>query len=621
MWGRARRGIISFNDGSRDNIDTSSTEFLAGSVVGGVATALLTFGTGGLASSIGKAAGDAARAAGATQRGIMLAESAAAEASWAGIAMKGFNGVQAVGSGINASEALAAGRFIDALGAAGGTLVGAIGMRRGMLNPCVMAGTERAIFEFGMLTMGVTGIGTGIQRAGFGVAEKSILGVLEGFSGLVMSKMALHSLAQACFAAGTPVETADGSILVEDVRVGDKLLARSEFDPAGEARPRAVEEVFVRFGAVWRLAVGGRDVFTTPEHPFFEAAKGWVPCQELAVGDRLRCRDGSWVAVGAVEDTGRWDTVYNFRIAEDHTYFVGCPEWGFGVWAHNATYSDVDARTARQLNDRIEFIAQLKEDLAGGNTKATKGLSTRDEAARQLVKSSRKERSPYEGYIPAEFIEENQAAHSAIRKLVGDFGSDVLIALENGGALHTDVLLDAVPGLARRELVPKIAEGVGAGKTDWDVYRAVVRGAAERGEKITLIDTFFDGGSSASMRDNAVAILAQVAASGNMDARLQMHLLREVIGYEKSGARLLATGGPIRSEFMVPGATHPAEVFQHPVRMVLGEDVPRVYSTTGTEGLPIFGSDGRVIRAVEPGAAGVPATTRQAFFALMNGRV
>ena len=114
------------------------------------------------------------------------------------------------------------------------------------------------------------------------------------------------------------------------------MLARSEFDPSGAAVPRAVEEVFVRFGAVWRLAVGGRDVFTTPEHPFFEAAKGWVPCQELAAGDRLLCRDGSWVAVGAVEDTGRWETVYNFRIAEDHTYFVGCPEWGFGVWAHNS---------------------------------------------------------------------------------------------------------------------------------------------------------------------------------------------------------------------------------------------------------------------------------------------
>ena len=27
--------------------------------------------------------------------------------------------------------------------------------------------------------------------------------------------------------------------------------------------------------------------------------------------------------------------VYNLRVADWHTYFVGCGEWGFSVWAHN----------------------------------------------------------------------------------------------------------------------------------------------------------------------------------------------------------------------------------------------------------------------------------------------
>ena len=31
-------------------------------------------------------------------------------------------------------------------------------------------------------------------------------------------------------------------------------------------------------------------------------------------------------------------TVYNLRIEEYHTYFVGSAEWGFSVWAHNADY-------------------------------------------------------------------------------------------------------------------------------------------------------------------------------------------------------------------------------------------------------------------------------------------
>ena len=31
-------------------------------------------------------------------------------------------------------------------------------------------------------------------------------------------------------------------------------------------------------------------------------------------------------------------TVYNLRVADYHTYFVGSREWGFSVWAHHANY-------------------------------------------------------------------------------------------------------------------------------------------------------------------------------------------------------------------------------------------------------------------------------------------
>lgn len=40
----------------------------------------------------------------------------------------------------------------------------------------------------------------------------------------------------------------------------------------------------------------------------------------------------------AVEDlcaTGEYERVYNLRIADYHTYFVGDWDWGFSVWSHN----------------------------------------------------------------------------------------------------------------------------------------------------------------------------------------------------------------------------------------------------------------------------------------------
>ena len=62
---------------------------------------------------------------------------------------------------------------------------------------------------------------------------------------------------------------------------------------------------------------------------------GWLATSALQAGDELRLEGPGWIRVDSVEDTGRYETVYNLRVADFHTYFVGCEEWRFGVWAHN----------------------------------------------------------------------------------------------------------------------------------------------------------------------------------------------------------------------------------------------------------------------------------------------
>ena len=99
-----------------------------------------------------------------------------------------------------------------------------------------------------------------------------------------------------------------------------------------------MEEVFVREGLICLLTVRGRTIRSTSEHPFFVDGKGWTPLNRIAAGERIGTEAGEWVTVDAVDETGEWETVYNFRVADHHTYFVGCDEWGFSVWAHNADY-------------------------------------------------------------------------------------------------------------------------------------------------------------------------------------------------------------------------------------------------------------------------------------------
>jgi len=81
--------------------------------------------------------------------------------------------------------------------------------------------------------------------------------------------------------------------------------------------------------------VGGQVIRTTALHPFWVSGKGWLGAGELQPGDLLLSHDGQRVTVEEVFDSGEFETVYNLRVSEHHTYFVGGKAWGFSVWAHN----------------------------------------------------------------------------------------------------------------------------------------------------------------------------------------------------------------------------------------------------------------------------------------------
>jgi len=65
---------------------------------------------------------------------------------------------------------------------------------------------------------------------------------------------------------------------------------------------------------------------------------GWVRAGDLVPGDHLLGEDGQEVAVESIRQTEDYEKVYNLRVADNHTYFVGGDGWGFNVWVHNANY-------------------------------------------------------------------------------------------------------------------------------------------------------------------------------------------------------------------------------------------------------------------------------------------
>jgi RHS repeat-associated protein len=183
-----------------------------------------------------------------------------------------------------------------------------------------------------------------------------------------------------CFVAGTPLLTPEGDKRIEQFRPGDRIVSRPERNCEAPVEVKLVEEVFERVAPVLQLEVGGRTIRTTAEHPFFVRGKGWQCAEELKPRDELSSHDGQWVTVEAVTDLTEVATVYNLRVSDYHTYFVGSREWGFSVWAHNINCADV-WRALGRTGEIPEASRQVLSDVvaainSGNRTEAARLLRT-----------------------------------------------------------------------------------------------------------------------------------------------------------------------------------------------------------------------------------------------------
>ena len=120
-----------------------------------------------------------------------------------------------------------------------------------------------------------------------------------------------------CFVAGTLICTVDGEVPIEDIQVGDYVLA--ENPDTGEIDYKPVLETYEHdtYDVVY-LTIDGEEFITTEGHPFYTLERGFVKAGELRYSDTLVDAKGN--------------KLYLEKKNEDyHTYFVG----ENGVLVHN----------------------------------------------------------------------------------------------------------------------------------------------------------------------------------------------------------------------------------------------------------------------------------------------
>lgn len=188
------------------------------------------------------------------------------------------------------------------------------------------------------------------QAALEGMGDGALTGAITGAIQGGMSGYANHLRYGSCFVAGTLVATATGYVAIEKIRAGDLVWAWDE--ETGDVALKSVVETYINETTeLTHIFVSGEEIVATPTHPFYCPVKGWTDAAHLRAGDILVLVNGEYVVVEKVQHELLESPVkvYNFQVADYHTYYVS----DNGVLVHNSCVKQPGTYEISTSNDQV----------------------------------------------------------------------------------------------------------------------------------------------------------------------------------------------------------------------------------------------------------------------------
>lgn len=130
-----------------------------------------------------------------------------------------------------------------------------------------------------------------------------------------------------CFVEGTLVETVQGLKPIEDIKVGDFVLAYDEQTSSLQAehvtgliRPQPKPTYALQF----KGPHGEVDAFrATADHPWYTTSHHWVHTADLKAGDTIETATGEAFTLASVKLSGKVERTYNLEVMGLHSFLVG----------------------------------------------------------------------------------------------------------------------------------------------------------------------------------------------------------------------------------------------------------------------------------------------------------
>ena len=197
------------------------------------------------------------------------------------------------------------------------------------------------------------------------------------------SNVQVKLLTHNCFLADTQIATPFGSVAVQDIQPGDKVLSFDE--ETNEQIEGTVNQILkAKTSSYIKLSFdNGQSISTTKSHPYFVEGRGWIKAQSLLKGDVCKLRNGDTCKVESVESFKGDYIIYNLHgVTPAHTFFAN------DVLVHNKCFvAGTDITLANGDHKNIENVVVGEEVLTYNEETGTTEAGTVGELKQHEVDS------------------------------------------------------------------------------------------------------------------------------------------------------------------------------------------------------------------------------------------